>query len=591
MTKNPKRYHRLWLATLVLLAAFAGVAFEKVRPAIIARVFQNDVPIVQQEYLKAYGKAEKIQPTTNQQPNFLFITSDQHYWMRMGYNDPTVKTPNLDRLARSGTIFDRAYTCNPVCTPTRASMITGLYPSQHGAYALGTKLPETVPTIGNYLKELGYQSTLVGKAHFMPLEGNATYPSLEAYPVLQDLYFWRKYKGPFYGFDHVELARPHGDESHVGQHYAIWMEEKLKKEGRSPDEWKSWFRKPDQSKFENSNAAMRKIMEENAAIGKTQYGAWNIPEDYHLNAWIASQTIENLNKAQKTGKPFFIWASFFDPHPPYLVSEPWASMYKPEDMVLPAVDKDDLEDMPRHYRMTQNGPKGWGAEYREDGFGVHGLQIHSRDTAKAKKDMAIYYGMISMMDKYIGTILDHLDKTGLTDNTVIVFTTDHGHHIGTHNLYAKGGFAFEEDLRIPFIVSWKNKVPQQKRTNALISVVDLAPTFLTLAGMEKPLTMAGLDVSPLWMGKTEQARNWVIAENHFQRTKFYQKTYIEQRYKVTWYMQSDEGELFDLEKDPDEFHNLWDKKEFQQLKLEILQRAMKADMSKEICWMPRIGPA
>ncbi len=583
--KERKQFRR-WIIGCILLvsAGYTG--------SIIPRVFQNDVPIVQQEYLKAYGKREPVKPNKAQQPNILFITSDQHYWMRMGYNDPTVKTPNLDRLAKSGMIFDRAYTCNPVCTPTRASMITGLYPSQHGAYALGTKLPETVPTIGNYLKELGYSSAIVGKAHFMPLVGNAEYPSLEAYPVLQDLDFWRKYRGPFYGFDRAELARPHGDESHVGQHYAIWMEEKLKKEGRSPNEWKQWFRKPDKSKFENSNAAMRKVLEDHAATGEAQYGAWNIPEDYHLNAWIASQTIANLDRARKEGKPFFIWASFFDPHPPYLVSEPWASMYKPEDMKLPEVPEGDMDDMPYHYRMTQkNGTRGWGAQYMEDGQGVHGFAIQATDKEKAKKDMAIYYGMISMMDKYIGLILDHLDQTGLRDNTVIVFTTDHGHHIGTHNLYAKGGFAFEEDLRIPFIVSWKNHVPVNKRTDALVSVVDLAPTFLTLAGREKPLTMAGLDVSPVWLGKTERIRDWVIAENHFQRTKFYQKSYIEARYKVTWYMQSDEGELFDLEKDPGEFNNLWDKKEYQELKLQLLHRAMKADMAKETCWMPRIGPA
>src|SRR5690606_38726199 len=149
----------------------------------------------------------------------------------------------------------------------------------------------------------------------------------------------------------------------------------------------------------------------------------------------------------------------------------------------------------------------------------------------------------------------------------------------------------EEDLRIPFIVSWKNKVPENRRTNSLISVVDLAPTFLTLAGREKPLTMAGLDVSQVWLGQAEKAREWVIAENHFQRTKFYQKPYIEDRYEVTWYMHSDEGELCDLEEDPDEFHNLWDKKEHQLLKLQLLHRAMKADMAKETCWMPRIGPA
>ena len=113
----------------------------------------------------------------------------------------------------------------------------------------------------------------------------------------------------------------------------------------------------------------------------------------------------------KRNKPFFVWASFFDPHPPYLVPEPWASMYKPEDMILPDVPVDDLEDMPYHYRMKQSGPKGWGKQFDEDGFAVHGFTHHESDEKKKKKDMALYYGMISMMDKYIGKILDYLEQS------------------------------------------------------------------------------------------------------------------------------------------------------------------------------------
>jgi uncharacterized sulfatase len=153
-------------------------------------------------------------------PNILLITSDQHHWSAMGYNNPEVHTPNLDRLAAEGTIFDRAYCPNPTCTPTRASLITGRYPSQHGAYSLGTKLPESEHTVGEDFSAAGYRTALVGKAHFQQLYGTEEYPSLESYPLMQDLDFWREFHGPFYGFDHVELARNHTDEAHVGQHYA-----------------------------------------------------------------------------------------------------------------------------------------------------------------------------------------------------------------------------------------------------------------------------------------------------------------------------------------------------------------------------------
>jgi len=557
----------------------------------ITSILQNDLPVVRKEVEKVYGKPPVIKSQVDHQPNILFITSDQHYWMSMGYNNPIVKTPNLDRLAKMGTIYDRAYTVNPVSTPTRSSIITGLYPSQHGAYALGTKLPENIPCIGDYLKQVGYTSTLVGKAHFQPLGGNAVYPSLEGYPVLQDLDFWKQYTGPFYGFDRVELARNHGDETHVGQHYALWMIEKLKKEGRNPNEWQKWFKNLNISSYANVTPEMQKVMEKNGSKGGSQSGAWNIPEEYHMNAWIAERTNANINQALKNKKPFFVWASFFDPHPPYLVPEPWASMYNPADMDVPVVDPNDLDDMPHHYRMTQTANREWSAEYNEDGFPVHGLGSHLSTRAQKAKNTAIYYGMISMMDKYIGIILDNLEKQGQLENTLIVFTTDHGHHLGTHNLTAKGGFAFEEDIRVPFIVTWKGHYPAGRRTNALVSFVDLAPAFLKVAGRAIPPTLAGVDPTPLWSGEKEKIRNWVLVDNRFQRTKFYQKTYIEDRYKITWYIQSDEGELFDLEKDPSEFHNLWDNPMYQMLKMQMMHKALKAEMEKEPAWMPRVSGA
>ena len=124
--------------------------------------------------------------------NVLLITSDQQHWNTLGQNNPEIQTPALDKLAAQGTTFTRAYCPNPTCTPTRSSMITGKYPSQHGAYSLGTKLPETEPTVGERFQDAGYRTSLVGKAHFQPLQSTEEYPSLEAYPKLQDLDFWTR---------------------------------------------------------------------------------------------------------------------------------------------------------------------------------------------------------------------------------------------------------------------------------------------------------------------------------------------------------------------------------------------------------------
>ena len=150
-------------------------------------------------------------------PNVLLITSDQQHWNTLGVTNPEVRTPNLDRLAQEGTRFERAYCPNPTCSPTRAPIITGKYPSQHGCWSLGTKLPESERTVGEDFKAAGFRTALVGKAHFQPLYETPEYRSLESYPIMQDLDFWRNFHGPFYGFDHVELAPNHADEPPVGQ--------------------------------------------------------------------------------------------------------------------------------------------------------------------------------------------------------------------------------------------------------------------------------------------------------------------------------------------------------------------------------------
>src|SRR5688572_13392021 len=161
------------------------------------------------------------------QPNILLITSDQQHYDTLGVSNPRISTPNLDRLAREGTRFTRAYCNNPVCSPSRSTIITGMYPSWHGCWTIGVKLPEDVPTVGEVFQKQGYRTALIGKAHFQPL---ASCPpeqeSWECQPRLRDLEFWRGFTGPWYGFEHIEIARNHADEAHAGQHYALWMEEK-----------------------------------------------------------------------------------------------------------------------------------------------------------------------------------------------------------------------------------------------------------------------------------------------------------------------------------------------------------------------------
>jgi len=526
--------------------------------------------IVQQEYRKVYGE-ELNDKAENSGLNILWITSDQQHWMAMGYNDSTISTPNLDRLARKGVVFNRAYCPNPTCTPTRASLITGQMPSQHGAYVLGTKLPESARTIGQELIDNGYETALIGKAHFQPLEGTSEFPSLEAYPILQDMDFWEEFNGPYYGFNHVELTRNHGDEAHVGQHYVLWMEAKLIAEGKDPETWKKWFSAP-------------------TGTAEKQYGEWNLPEEYHMNTWIAERTNAMMEEYAAGDKPFFLWASFFDPHPPYIVSGKWATMYDPDKMNIPNKVEGELDDMPEIYRMTQIKGADY-SKFKDSDKWSAGLNYHSLPEETRRKDMAIYYGQISMMDHYIGKILDKVEELGIENKTVIAFTTDHGHLFGQHGLTKKGPFMYEDLVKVPMIVSCPSIMPQDIRNNSLQSLVDFAPTFLILAGVDVPNCMTGTDQSEVWKGAQEGLRDFVIVENHQQPYSLYQKQLVTERYKITVYMNYEYGELFDLKNDPNELVNLWDSTEHQELKLEMIRKLIQAEMKNEPLLVERTGAA
>ena len=499
-------------------------------------------------------------------PNILLITSDQQHWNTIGAFNPEIRTPNLDRLAAQGSLFDRAYCPNPTCTPTRSSIITGKYPSQHGAWSLGTKLSEGEHTVGEDFQKAGYRTSLIGKAHFQPLRGTAEFSSLESYPILQDLDFWKHFHGDFYGFEHVELARNHTNEAHVGQHYALWMEEK------GLANWRDYFLPP------------------TGRMDKSEKRTWKIPEEYHYDAWIAERTNAMLQGYKENGENFFLWASFFDPHPDYFAPEPWDRLYDPETLTLPSAKEGEHEGSPPHFKLTQEQHPDFSA-YSVSGYGLHGFHSHLHDDCELRKDMAVYYGMISLMDKYIGKILDRLDELGLSENTLVLFTSDHGHFFGQHGLMAKGAFHYEDMIKVPFIVRYPGVIPAGRISLAMQSLVDLAPSFLDLIHAPVPASMTGIGQSEVWKGEKESARGHVLVENHHEHPTIHVKTYVDRRYKITVYYNQTYGEIFDLEEDPGELRNLWDDETHAELKARLLLKFLWAEMGIEPLRMPRIASA
>ncbi len=497
------------------------------------------------------------------QPNLLLLTSDQQQWHNLGVSDPKISTPNLDRLAAMGVHFTRAYCPNPTCTPTRASILTGMYPSAHGAFTLGTRLDPAVPTLGEHLHGLGYETTLIGKAHFQPLASTAERPSVESYPTLLDLGFWSTFNDehtPWYGFDRVEMARNHADEGHAGQHYGLWLEEK------GLADWRAYFQ-PRQDGVADTPEAGSKAPppEDGPGYGWRADMSWELPAELHYTAWTAERTNAAIERAVAAGRPFFVWSSYHDPHPPYCVPEPWASMYRADEMEAGAFVDGEFDDMPPPHKLTREPAEAGGKPfeaYNGDGIGNHGYHSHrGRTQQELREAKAVYFGMISFLDHAIGTTLDKLEELGLLDDTLIVFTSDHGHFVGEHGLVAKGPFHYEELIRVPFLAAFGDRLPRGTTSEAIQSLVDLAPTFLDAAGLDAtPLAMQGLSQLSAWADPASTPpRDHAIVENHHNASAaVHLRTLVTARHKLTVYRGRAWGELFDLEADPGELRNLFD---------------------------------
>lgn len=502
--------------------------------------------------------------------NILLITSDQQHWSTLGSLNPKIKTPALDRLAREGTRYDRAYVPCPVCTPTRASIITGQYPAWHGAWTIGVKLGEDVPTVGDAFSRNGYSTSLIGKAHFQPLTSRPEQISLEAQPTLKDLDFWEDFTGPWYGFDHVEVARNHADESHVGQHYGIWMRDK------GLPNYEDFFASVEQQ-YDDPDY-------------EPQEHSWELPEEYHYTTWTGERTIAAMERDVAADNPFFIWSSFHDPHPPYLVPEPWASMYDPADMEPGTLDPNELDHMVSWTRMTQEQHPDY-SHLTESGFANHGFHSHLTTDEQLRKDIAIYFGMVSFMDHQIGLILDALDQLGIADDTVVVFTSDHGHYTGQHGLTAKGPFHYDDGIRVPFIVRYPGQANAGETSDAIQSIVDLPQTFLDIVGIGIPGQMQGVSQKDVWLGNAGSARSWAICENRHQPTAVHLRTFINERYKMTVYRGLEEGEFYDLEEDPDERRNHWADPEYAGVRLQVYTEWLQAELEREPTRFARIAGA
>jgi arylsulfatase A-like enzyme len=502
-------------------------------------------------------------------PNFLFFIADQLRFDHLGcYGNRIVKTPNIDRLAMQGWTSDAFHVASPICMPNRATLLTGRMPSVHGVRHNGIPLALDATTFTDVMRRAGYRTGMVGKGHFqnmtgnppqwpldpkdrLPLEARADHggrydqewaPSWRADPSFDlDL--------PFYGFDAVDLTIEHGDD--LQGHYRRWVN------AATPD--------------------AEKLIGEKNAIPAPDYEltrfhqAWRtkLPPELHPNGYCTARTIGRLEDYAAAGEPFFLMCSYADPHHPFTPAGKYWGMYRPEDVELPSSFSAPTDRLPPHVQ--------WLHQQRDAGRAVKSTpMLFAATEREAREAIALNYGLISMIDDSVGRIMARLDELGLADNTIIVFTADHGDYMGDHQLLLKGPIHYRSIIQVPFI--WRDPAgPKAKRSGAFAGTIDLAPTILARGGVQGFNGIQGRNLLPLVEGGAAPYEDMVIEEEG-QRlgvglpTRARLRSLLTERYRLPVYDGVDWGELYDRENDPDESFNLWREPGAQALRGELLLR-------------------
>lgn len=443
-------------------------------------------------------------------PNILMIMADQLTPYMMGcYGNEEVITPNLDKLARSSICFDNAYTSNPLCTPARASLMTGKYTSAFHCYDNASAFSCEEPTMAHYLTNAGYETVLCGKMHFVgadQLHGFEKRLMTDIYPS---------------GFSW--LPNYVDEEAHVLQ----------------PDTWGNAI---------HYNAKTAGPKEWNDGI---QYD-----EETHMKAR------EYLNtKGQDADRPFFLCVSYHHPHDPFNPPEKYWDLYEGKKITLPDIEDAKLEGDTTLDKWLNTG------FHRTDVFPVKGEEnLYAVRRA--------YSALVTYIDEKVGELLRDLKETGLDENTIVIFTSDHGDMLGERAMVQKRCF-YEWSSRIPLLIHYPDA--RFGRREEPVSIVDLAPTIVELAGGEK---MEDADGISLTGSGTDGARA-VFCESHGEAILWPCYMVRRGKYKYTYIYQK-ERQLFDLEADPKEQNNLAGKEAYRELETELEQLILEKFSPEEV---------
>lgn len=481
------------------------------------------------------------------QPNVLFVITDQQRADHAGFaGNGVVRTPNIDALAARGTVFDNAWVANPVCMPNRSTIITGRMPTAHGVVFNDRSLEWGANTFVRSFRSAGWRTALIGKSHLQHGMSRNSVVTVDRRPAIEDPYprGWdtiedaeRYAESPpdpddFYGFDHIELSIDHG--AKLSGHHLRWA---LDKGGRFED-----LVVP----YSPESPARRR--------SSRWWQVYEPPYDpeLHSTTFVTERTIAFIEDAASQQRPWMAWASFPDPHHPMTPPGQWFDRHRPEDMELPVSIGDPLTHAPQYLqrirRVGPNQQRGW--------VGMCGVD----DPELVRECIAATYGMVEMIDDGVGRILSAIERLGQTDDTIVVFTSDHGDMMGEHGFLLKGFLHYRGTLQVPMVIVDPRR--RAARSSALVGSVDLAPTLLELAGLQGHLGMQGTSLVPLLDDPTGSVREHLLIEDDAPtafaaRAKLPAKTrtLISGKLKYTRHS-TGEDQLFDLGADPHELDEL-----------------------------------
>ena len=495
--------------------------------------------------------------------NLLIIMCDQLRKDYLGcYGNSFVRTPNIDSIASKSMKFNQCFVNNPICMPNRMSIFTGLYPHSHNQWTNGTQLEHPLRTLADHLHSNGYQTASIGKIHFECTDCGKNAPRIS----MEDHRLWEEkgdnidWFGPYWGYDHVEFTSGHATKPLA--HYGKWYHEH-----GGQDEW-----------------AVAKPVEGFDACPVT-----TMPEKLHDSFFVGERSSDYIKEHVNDEKPFFLVASFPDPHHPFNPPLETALRYKDTPVKMPVNEDDDLKSRPRHYLYHQYGvwhragllhplpgmPKediekcgkcaDQIAAFMDDailkGLGLlaHGdsggeeftpsrISPHERDHRIRNT-----YAMVDLIDQGVGKILDALKESGAMEDTVIVFTSDHGELMGDHGTWLKGPFFYDGLVNVPLLVCDPGRGPGE--TQVLASSIDIYPTCCELLGVPVPRSCAGVSQTPAYDGHAAREECLIEYRNGYFENDVNTMVYIDGRYKFAQYQNGD-FEMTDRINDPEENVNI-----------------------------------